>query len=319
MALALTNPYLSNLQGNYTNTPSTNQYGGSTNGLSQITGTPNANIGTTVTKTNPAPKTAAPAASTAATDNGAAAAAQAAQAAAAAHAALVAQVQAGAQGIQSGGASSIRDLANTYGQNNLATVRQLQAGEQGINSSRENTALNLRRSMANVLATVRNGFHSGQAQLAGMNATDSGATADLARAYALQGGQQASDAHNQAFVENQATDQQQTALDQQRKDALDQFATYRSTEVDRISNDLYNQLRTLDANAAASGVTGQVDYGVRDQLINQAIAQLNAIDQQTSQTLAGVTAETPDQVNARAAQLNSGGSVGFQAPGSSVI
>lgn len=320
MALQLANPYLSQLQGKAP-AATTNQYGGSTAGVSKLVGTPNANIGTT--KVNPAPapqpsglpssgalSSAAAAAQASAEQQAAAAAAQAA----AARASLIQQVTAGQQSIQQGGQTSLTDLTNSYGQNNRNTVQSIQSGQQGINTSRENTALNLRRSMATILDTIRQGFHSGTAQLAGMHATDSGATADLARAYAHQGGVQANDAHNTSFLANQGIDTQQQQLDQQKQNALADFTTYRNTEVDRISNSVFDQLRTLDANAAASGVTGQVNYGVRDQLINQAIAQLNAIDQQTAQALAGVTPESQGQINTAAARMDAGGSVGYQAP-----
>jgi hypothetical protein len=321
MALQLTNPYLSNLQGNYSSTPSTNQYGGGTSGIAKVTGTPNANIGTT--KTTPVAAVPATTAKTTAASAQSAAAAQAAQVAAAqaaaAHAALMQQIQAGIQGIQSAGQTNVTDLANTYGTNNRNAVDQIADSQTAINQSRENTALNLRRGMATILNNVRTGFNQGRTQLAGMNATDSGGVFDLARAYAGQADSQSNDAHNAAYVENQQTDQQQTSLNRQRDETLSDFATYRQTEVDRISNDVYSQLHTLDANAAASGITGQVNYGIRDNLIDNAIAQLNAIDQQTTARLSGVTAENPDQVNAAAARLNAGGGVGFQSPYSAVV
>lgn len=314
MALQLTNPYLSNLQGNYSKTPATNQYGGSSNGISQVTTTPSIKSGPAAVNPAPKPVTTKAAGAPSTTTASNAAAAQAAAVAAQQRAALISQISAGQQGIQSSGATELRDLTNTYGQNNQSTVQQIQQGQQGINTARENTALNLRRGLSSILDTIRSGTQNGKAQLAGMNATASGATADLARAYAAQGDQQAGDARNAAYVENQGTDQQQAQLDQQRQTAISNFATYRSTETDRISNDLYSQLKTLDANAQAAGVNGQVDYTVRDNLINNAIAQLNAIDQQTSSALAGVSPETQAQIDAAAAKLNAGGAVGYTPP-----
>lgn len=320
MALALTNPYLKNLQGDYSKTPATNQYGGSSNGIAQITGTPNANIGTTKVNPAPAPVVAPKPAPTPATvPKPDPAAVAAAQAAAAQRAALLGQIQAGQAGIQQGGETALRDLSTGYATNNRNTVQQIQQGQQGINSSRENTALNLRRSMANILEGIRQGFKSGTGQLAGMNATSSGAVADLARAYAHQSGQQTGDARNDAFLQNRDIDVQQQELEQQRQNALADFGTYRKTEIDRISNSLFDQLRTLEANAAAAGASGQVNLGIRDQLINQAIAQLNAIDQQTSQDLGGVQQLTPDQISANAARLDAGGAVGFQPPNRLVV
>lgn len=320
MTLALANPYLSNLQGKSAPTVARNQYGGSTTGIANMTGTPNAGIGTT--KVNPAPApTPAPAAAPAPgnVSRPDPAAVAAAQAAATQRASLIQQIQAGQSSIQQGGASAIRDLSNSYATNNRNTVQQLQAGQQGINSSRENTALNLRRSMATILDGIREGFHSSKSALASKNATNSGSLADIARALAGQGGSQAGDARNEAFLANQGIDVQQQQLDQQRLNALADFSTYRNTEMDRISNSLFDQLRTLESNASAAGQGGQVDMGLRDQLINQAIAQLNAIDQQTSQTLSGVQQLTPDQINANAIRLDTGGAVGFQAPPSRLV
>jgi hypothetical protein len=322
MALQLTNPYLANLQGDYSNVPSTNRYGGSSNGLAQLVGRPDTNIGTTA---RPAPRPTQPKATTAparvAAVDDSAARAQAARAAQAAadRAALLQQIHAALTGIQSAGETNVRDLTNSYSTNNQSTVNSITDAQTGINQSRANTALNLRRNMADIINGVRQGFTQGRAQLAGMNATDSGAVFDLARGYAGQANTQANTAHNDAFLENQQTDQQQTQLDRQRQEALANFATYRQTEVDRISNSLFSQLQTLSANASANGINGQVDMGLRDRLIDQAIAQLNAVDQHTSVALAGVTAYTPDQATAEAARLYAGGGVGSQSPSRSVV
>lgn len=240
----------------------------------------------------------------------AAARAAAAQQEAARIAALERSIQVGFEGIQSGGSTSLRDLTNTYGTNNRNTVQSIQSSQEDINRSRENTALNLRRSMSGIVDSIRQGLRSGAVQLANINASDSGATEALARAYARMGNQQVGDVRNQAALANRDTDVLQKKVDQQEQNALADFATYRSTETDRISNDLYNQLRVLDANAAAQGVNGKVDLGLRDRLINDAIAKLNAIDQQTTQALAGINPLTQDQIYANAAQLDAQGAAG---------
>lgn len=223
---------------------------------------------------------------------------------------IIQQLQVGQEGVQSGGSTQLRDIINSYYNNNRNTVQQIQAGQDAINSTRENTALNLRRGMSGIVNSVRQGVKSGGVQLANMNASDSGAAEALARAYAELGNKQTISVRDQAATENRGTDVQQKALTLQEQNALADFNQYRTTETDRISNDLYNQLRVLDANASAQGVSGRVDFSVRDKLINDAIAKLNDIDKSTQSSLAGTVAETPDQIAAAAARLDAAGAQG---------
>lgn len=223
---------------------------------------------------------------------------------------IIKQVQVGQAGIQQGGQTQIRDITNSYSQNNRNTVQNIKSGQTAINRTRENTALNLRRGMAGIVNSIRQGLRSGAVQLANMNASDSGASEALARAYSRLGNTQVGDIRNQAFLENRDTDLQQQQLDQTRSNALADFKTYRDTEVDRISSSLLNQLQVLDANAQAQGVNGKVNFGIRDTLINEAIAKLNQIDQQTSAALSGVRASTPQEIAAAAIQLDAAGAAG---------
>ncbi len=223
---------------------------------------------------------------------------------------LLNQIQVGLEGIQQGGSTTLRDVGNTYATNSRNAVQGIQSSQDAINRARENTALNLRRGMSGITDSIRQGLRSGSVQLANMNASDSGASEALARAYARLGNQQSGDIRNQAFTQNRETDFQQKSLDQQEQNALADFAIYRATEMDRVSNDLYNQLRVLDSNASAEGAKGKVDFGLRDRLINEAIARLNQIDQQTTQQLSGVNPLSQDQISATAAQLDTAGATG---------
>jgi hypothetical protein len=217
---------------------------------------------------------------------------------------LQSQIRVALEGLQGNAGQSVQNLTDSYGLNNRNLVQSTQAGQQAINTAAENNALNLRRSMAGIADTIRQGVKSGGVQLANMNAGDSGATEALSRAYARLGNQQTQSARNQAALTGNDIAQQQSTLDLQRQNGISDLQTYRKGQVDSISNDLYDQLKQLDASANANGTPNAVNFGIRDQFINDAIAKLNAIDQQTTQGLSGVGAETPEQIATRAAALD---------------
>ena len=212
-----------------------------------------------------------------------------------------------AAGYESGGRTSLTDVANEFRTRNMGVINQLKTGQADINTQRANTALNLRRTMAGIAGGVRQGLKSGGVSLANMNALDSGAAEAMARAYARAGNQQAGSANNEAQLATNTLNTTQENLNTTKAQNLQELQTWRGTETARVSNDLYNKLAELEADAQAGGYGGVVDMGVRDRLVAEAAAQLNAIDQNTQVELGKIQALTPEQVQARAMEMEAAG------------
>lgn len=234
--------------------------------------------------------------------------------AAAATAAKAAQTRRNIQTTQNGysdaASQQATDVRNKYQGDVQKFLATIQNGQDDINSGMANNALNLRRSMSNIAGGIRQGIKSGGVQLANMNATDSGAADAMARAYATMGNQQAGDANNEAALKEAELNTQQVKLTRDRDEGVAGFDRERDAEVNRIRGDLRNKLALLDAQGAAEGVNGAVDMGIVDRVINQAVAQLAAVDQMRSQRLAGVTALDKAGANAKAAEMDVAGMEG---------
>lgn len=213
-------------------------------------------------------------------------------------------------GIQAGGRQSATDVGNTYDTNTRTFLSGLQTGQDTLNSNRANNFLNLRRGMASIASGVRQGLRSGGVQLGNMNALDSGAAEALARAWARAGNTQTADARNQFTLGNSALDTQQGTLNRQRDDTLYGLDRYKATELDRISNDVLNKLQVLDTQAQGDGTGWHANMGIRDSIINDAIARLNAIDQMRADRLAAVHGLTPEEAAAKAVEMDQAGAVG---------
>lgn len=202
------------------------------------------------------------------------------------------------------------DVRNKYQADVQKFLATIQNGQDDINSGRANNALNLRRSMSNIAAGIRQGIKSGGVQLANMNATDSGAADAMARAYATMGNQQAGDANNEAALKTAEFDVNQTKLNRDRDEGIAGFDRERDAEVSRIRGDLRNKLAALDAQGEAEGVTGIVDMGIVNAVVNEAVARLAAVDKMRGQRLGGVKALSANQVNQRAAEMDAAGMEG---------
>jgi len=202
------------------------------------------------------------------------------------------------------------DVRNKYQADVQKFLATIQNGQDDINSGKANNALNLRRSMSNIAGGIRQGIKSGGVQLANMNATDSGAADAMARAYAQMGNQQAGDANNEAALKFGELDTTQVKLNRDRDEGVQGFDREREAEVSRIRGDLRNKLAALDAQAAAEGVNGVVDMGIVDAVVNQAVSQLAAVDSMRQRRLGAVKALGMDQVNQRAAEMDSAGMEG---------
>lgn len=210
-------------------------------------------------------------------------------------------------GIETGAQQSLTDNRNTYGNDSQGFVNGIRQGQNTINSGRTNNALNLRRSMAAIASGVRQGMRSGGVDLANMNALDSGAADALSRAWARAGGQQAGAANNEAQLKDNSLNTEQTNLDLQENQGLGKLAQWRSTETSRVSNKLWNDLQTLEAESAAGGAGGVVDLAVRDRMINAAAAELDAIDRATNAALSEIRGLTAAEVAQQAFAMEQAG------------
>lgn len=215
--------------------------------------------------------------------------------------------QENAVGTANSGANAYRD---SYRLQNQGVVNNWRSGVNSFNRGRENTALNLRRGIAGVTSGVRQGLQGAMTQLPD-SALDSGATGALARSWNKQGQQQASGVYNEAALANRGLDFDFAETQRVRDEANNNLYADRQSKVGAISDQLYNELRTIDANAAAQGATGAVNLGLRDSVISRAIAELNAIDQDRNAWVGSINPLTGEQVTANAAQLDQAGAQAY--------
>lgn len=202
------------------------------------------------------------------------------------------------------------DVRNKYQNDTQKWLATLQNTQDEINSGLANNALNLRRSMGNIASGIRQGIKSGGVQLANMNAVDSGAAEAMARAYATMGNQQAGDANNEAALAANEFGTQQVKLNRDRDEGIAGFDREREAELSRIRGDLHNKLAALDAEAAGKGVNGVVDMGIVNAVVNQAVAQLAAVDNIRKQRLGGISAFDAARANQEAAKMDEMGMEG---------
>lgn len=210
-------------------------------------------------------------------------------------------------GYETSGHQSAKDVGNKYAGDVRSFLGNIEGQENTLNSGRSNNALNLRRSMSTIANTIRTGLRSAGVSLANSNATDSGASDAAARAYAKEGSAQTNDANNEFALADQDIQSKQGLLDRQKNEGLDGFNRYKDAEVSRIRGDVSNKLQVLDAQGQAEGVDGGVDMGIVQRVIDDAISQLAAIDQEKDQRLGGIRGISADEANAKAAQLDTAG------------
>lgn len=202
------------------------------------------------------------------------------------------------------------DVRNKYQNDTQKWLATLQNTQDDINSGLANNALNLRRSMGNIASGIRQGIKSGGVQLANMNAVDSGAAEAMARAYATMGNQQAGDANNEAALAANEFGTQQVKLNRDRDEGVAGFDREREAELSRIRGDLHNKLAALDAEAAGKGINGVVDMNIVNAVVNQAVAQLAAVDNIRKQRLGGISAFDAARANQEAARMDEMGMEG---------
>lgn len=219
-------------------------------------------------------------------------------------------ISANQDAIIGGGRQSAMDLASGYDTQSMDFASRIRTGQEDINTNRVNNALQLRRTISNIINGVRTGLRSAGVTLAGMNAADSGAADAAARAYAKIGGQQYGDASNQAALKTQQIDTDQVRLQRDREEGERRLSEYVPRETNRVRQDLAAKLTALMNEANAQGVGGVVNMGLVDQVLGEAMAQLAAIDGRRAGVVNSVQGLTMDEINRKAAEADAAGMPG---------
>lgn len=210
----------------------------------------------------------------------------------------------------SGARQGVNDTALSYKNSNNEFLNGIQSGQDAINQQGVNNALNLRRVISSIGQNIKTGLRSGGVTLANMNASDSGASDALARAYAENGALQFGDANNEAGLTEQQLGLDQLKLNKDKDQGLVRLNDYSTNETARIRNDLFSKLNILNTQASNDGAGGIINTGLADQILAEAIAALQVTDAQRNSTLGGVKGLTREEINAQAAQKEQAGLVG---------
>lgn len=215
-----------------------------------------------------------------------------------------------AGGYKTAAQTSLRDLGNTYEDSVNQLVNDFTTGQGDINSKAAQNELNLRQSMANIIKGIQTGIRSGNVSLAGMNASDSGASEALSRAYARVGNNQSAEANSQAATVSDQLATSQRDLNRKKEEGISTLDRNRATELDRVRNDFGTKIDQLIADASSNGIGGVADRSIVDQVLNEALSRLTGLTQQRDQRLSGVQAFTPQQIAEEAARLQALGQTG---------
>lgn len=206
--------------------------------------------------------------------------------------------------------TNLNDVGNTYDARTNTFVNDITGGQDQLNRGFAGNELNLRRSMQNIVRGIQSGIRSGGVALAGMNASDSGASDALARAYARSGNQQSGEARGQAAEQFEELQRQQGGLNTKRTEGENSINTFRDTETGRVRSDFGSKIDTLAMQSEADGLGGVVDKSIVDQVLNEALTRLSQIDQSRQQRLAGVRQWTPEEIMKEAIRLDELGQAG---------
>lgn len=215
-----------------------------------------------------------------------------------------------AGGYRQGAQTALGDVGNEYDTKTRNFLNTIEDSQGEINRGGAQNQLNLRQSMANIIRGIQTGIRSGGVALAGMNASDSGASEALSRAYAKVGNTQTGEARGQAADEFSELQRSQGQLDRTRDEGIGDLDTWADTETNRVKSDLSSKLQVLDAEAKAKGFNGAVDTGMVDAVVGEAIGRLAQIDQRRQQRMGGIKQWSPDQIIQEAIRMEQQGVAG---------
>lgn len=210
----------------------------------------------------------------------------------------------------SGARQGVNDTALSYKNSSNEFLNGIQTGQEAINQQGVNNALNLRRAISSIGQNIKTGLRSGGVTLANMNASDSGASDALARAYAENGALQFSDANNEAGLTEQQIGLDQLKLNKDKEMGVTRLNDFTTNETARIRSDLFDKLNILNTQANNDGAGGIINTSLADQIVAEALAKLQETDAQRNSTLGGVKGLTREEINALAMQKEQAGLVG---------
>lgn len=224
--------------------------------------------------------------------------------------ALKAEILAGQSGAKKGASTQLRDVTDTYRGKTRSFLNELEDTQGGINRGAGENALNLRTSMSNIVRGIQQGIRSGRVSLAGMNASDSGASDALNRAYAQVGNSQTGEARGEAASVSDDLQRQQGLLNRNRTEGVEDLERWQDTETDRVKSDFSNKLEILEARAAREGLNDVVKQDIVSTVLNEALDRIQSIDADRKQRLSGIKQWTPEQVMAEAIRREQAGEAG---------
>ena len=209
-----------------------------------------------------------------------------------------------------GARTQFRDIGDEYDVNvrNFLNSMGDQQGE--INQGSAQNQLNLRQSMSNIIKGIQTGVRSGGVALAGVNASDSGASEALARAYAQSGNQQTGEARGSAADQFAELQRSQGVLDRTKDEGFADQDVWKTTETNRVKTQLSGELQALAAEAQGKGINGVIDTESVNGIVQNALARLQQIDQGNAKRKAGIRADTADQSIGKAVQMEQAGATG---------
>lgn len=226
-----------------------------------------------------------------------------------------AQQRANFMGQMPGALQNIRssgDEAFTSGERSLRgsaeglynTINQKQ---RGIDRSRENVELNRMNAVKDILGFVRNGLKSGSARLSNMNANESSASGEIARAYGQIGGNRMRQVGNQSFLQNRDINTEQEGLDLQENQGMLDFGRSREELVGKIGSEVRQQLASLDSQARALGLSGPDVEAEKQRILDAGMGKVQAVQQWLETQFGGLNPQDMDTTRRNAAALQQGG------------
>lgn len=209
--------------------------------------------------------------------------------------------------IQTGENQNFADAATSLTNQVNPFLNTVKAGQTAIDQSRENASLNRLSSIHDLLDSIRQGIVSFGVGLANRNASDSGAAEAGARAYALEGNKGYSQIEQGHALAMRGIDTNQSNFDTQNAETARQLHQSVTDNVNRITSDTQMRLEQLSADAAYAGLSPLDVAGLRQQIIANGQAQLQAVDQSFTSRMSGITPEDAQAAEAKAYGLYSAG------------
>jgi hypothetical protein len=232
-----------------------------------------------------------------------------------ANANIISQAQAARDTALGSARNSFGTLASGYQGGIDDLLQKIRTGQQGIDQSRENASLNKLRSLNDLKDSIRQGIQSGSVRLANGNALDSSAAEALAKGYGRFGTQQAGDVQNEYALANRDIDTNQSNLDYERESGLRNLENYKQQQAQQIGNSVYDRLAAIQDTAMSQGANGAVGdiNAQKQQIINEALSQLQGLDQSLRGGVGGIQRLGQDQIDANAYNLLTAGGAALPA------